>query len=215
MKNPRLFLPVIFAIIGILACKSYLVGDLLTQSGDVLFVDDFSDPGSGWARASSPSGVMDYDNNGYRIWVNTPNYDLWSTPGLDFSDVRIEVDAAKVGGPDENRFGLICRYRDGQNFYFLIVSSDGYYAIGKVQDGQRTLLGQEMMAYSAAIKTGMDINHLRADCFGAGLMLYVNGMLVAAVQGDDFTSGDVGLLVGTFDQPGADVLFDNFVVLKP
>jgi hypothetical protein len=27
--------------------------------------------------------------------------------------------------------------------------------------------------------------------------------------------GDVGLLAGTFAHPGVDVIFDNFVVMKP
>ena len=30
-------------------------------------------------------------------------------PGLKFTDVRIEVDALKVGGERDNRFGIICR----------------------------------------------------------------------------------------------------------
>jgi hypothetical protein len=29
------------------------------------------------------------------------------------------------------------------------------------------------------------------------------------------TSGDVGLMAGTFSNPGTDILFDNFVVRQP
>jgi len=35
------------------------------------------------------------------------------------------------------------------------------------------------------------------------------------VNDDDFTSGDVGILAGSFDKPGSDIYFDNFVVYKP
>jgi hypothetical protein len=35
------------------------------------------------------------------------------------------------------------------------------------------------------------------------------------VQDATLNAGDVGLLAGTFDQPGVDAIFDNFVALKP
>jgi len=34
-------------------------------------------------------------------------------------------------------------------------------------------------------------------------------------QDADLADGDVGLLAGTFAQPGTDAVFDNFVVIKP
>ena len=32
-------------------------------------------------------------------------------------------------GPDDNDFGIICRYIDDNQFYYAIISSDGYYGI--------------------------------------------------------------------------------------
>jgi len=210
----RLFLLLLFALTAS-ACQSYRIADLLTRSGDALFKDDFSDQASGWARAVNSSGAMDYFGGGFRIWVDTTDYDLWSTPGLNFRDVRIETDVYMIGGPVENRFGLLCRYRDARDYYFFIISSDGYYGIGKLRGGLRSLLGQAMMAYTPAITQGESLNHLRADCIGETLTLYVNGQPVGMAQDADFTDGDVGLIAGTFDQPGTDAVFDNFVVLKP
>jgi hypothetical protein len=215
MNLPRLFLLFLLVALATSACQSYRIADMLTKSGEALFKDDFSDPSSGWARATSTDGTTDYFGGGFRIWVNTTDYDLWSTPGLDFSNTRIETDVYLIGGPVENRFGLLCRYRDAQNFYFFIVSSDGYFGIGKLIGGVRSLLGQEMMAYNPAITQGVALNHLRADCIGETLTLYINGAPVGMVQDADLASGDVGLLAGTFDQPGADAVFDNFVVIKP
>jgi hypothetical protein len=124
------------------------------------------------------------------------------------------VDAGKLGGPDENRIGLICRYT-GTDYYFFIVTSDGFYGIGLFSGGQAALLGQSEMQASNNIKTGLAVNHIRADCLGNTLTFYINGLQVASVQDATLASGDVGLLAGTFSQPGADVIFDNFVVLKP
>ncbi len=215
MNRPRLFFLLLLFTLVASACHSYRIADLLTRSGDALFKDDFSDPASGWARAVNSSGAMDYFGGGFRIWVNTTDYDLWSTPGLNFRDVRIETDVYMIGGPVENRFGLLCRYRDARDYYFFIISSDGYYGIGKLRGGLRSLLGQAMMTYTPAITQGESLNHLRADCIGETLTLYINGQPVGMVQDADFADGDVGLLAGTFDQPGTDAVFDNFVVLKP
>ena len=126
----------------------------------------------------------------------------------------MEVDAGKLGGPDENRIGLICRFT-GNDYYFFMISSDGFYGIGIYKGGQATLLGQSEMQVNSNIKTGLAVNHLRADCAGDTLTFYVNGFQVTSVQDATLKSGDVGLLAGTFAQPGVDVIFDNFVALKP
>jgi hypothetical protein len=185
------------------------------QPSNVLFQDDFSDPSSGWDRVNEEQGITDYVDGAYRIFVNDRNTDVWSNPRLDFDDTQIEVETQKVGGDDNNDFGLICRYKDTNNFYFFVISSDGYYGIGKVLDGEQLLIGDESMPPSEDINQGNATNNLRADCVGNKLSIHVNGVLLAEHQDDSFTSGDVGLLAGSFDVPGTDIHFDNFVVRKP
>jgi len=184
------------------------------KSGDVLFYDGFTDLTSGWDRFTSAEGTMDYDSSGYRFLVNALQTNFWSTPGRSFKDVRLDVDVAKLSGPDENRIGLLCRFVEG-DYYFLMVSSDGYYTIGKFVAGTAIQLGQSEMQYSSAIHTGLAVNHLRADCVGSSLTFYVNGELVAQAQDTDLSEGDVGLLVGTFGEPGVDIIFDNYLVSQP
>ncbi len=157
---------------------------------------------------------MDYDSGGYRILVNALNTNFWATPRKNFADVRMEVDSGKLGGPDENRIGLVCRYAN-DNYYFFMITSDGFYGAGIFFNGQAILLGQKELQSNENIKTGLAVNHLRADCVGSTLTFYVNGFQVASAQNDALKSGDVGLLAGAFAQPGADIIFDNFVVLKP
>ena len=60
-----------------------------------------------------------------------------------------------------------------------------------------------------------ETNRLRVDCIGNRLSLYVNGEIVAEVTDGDLASGDVGLASGTYDDPGTDMRFDNFVVYRP
>jgi len=215
MKNKKLWFVLIVFTLSILACSSPIIANLITRSGDVLYKDDFSDPNSGWIRLLDQKGFMDYYSSGFRIWVNTPGYNYWSTPGHQFNDMRIDVDAARIGGPDENRFGVICRYKDVYNYYFFVISSDGYLGIGKVVNGLTSLLGQDMMIYSPSILPGLSPNHLQAICEGETLTLFINGQPAGMAIDSDLSSGDVGLLAGAFTQTGVDILFDSFVVTKP
>jgi hypothetical protein len=184
-------------------------------NGDILFQDDFSNSDTGWDQFSNENGSTDYEMDGYRIYVSTDSYDLWANPGENFSDVRIEVDAQKIGGPDDNDFGLICRSEDTFNFYYAVISSDGYYGIFRMMDDGAEQIQEEYMLESDSINQGGTSNHIRFDCVGDSLTLFVNGDKVNEVTDSGLTSGDVGLIAGTFDTPGTDILFDNYVVRNP
>jgi serine/threonine-protein kinase len=181
-----------------------------------LFQDDFSNVDvAEWGQDRDADGIADYEQGGYRIWVNKVDWIFWSTAGMIFNDVRIEVDATKLAGPDSNEFGIICRYVDTDNFYFLTATSDGYYSISKYLAGEYYALTDETFIATDYVNTGNASNHLRADCVGNTLSLYLNGQFIASATDSDFTSGDVGLMVGSYDVEGADVLFDDFYVYQP
>jgi hypothetical protein len=109
--------------------------------------------------------------------------------------------------------GLLCRYQGG-DYYFFVITNDGYYAIGKFLGGTTLLLGQSEMLASDLIQKD-DMNHLRADCIGDTLTFYVNFAQVATAVDGDLPDGDVGLLAGSFAEPGVDVMFDQFVAIQP
>lgn len=202
-------------IIFLTACQSSLIAELVTQSGQALFHDDFSNPANGWPQTVSTNGTLGYADDAYQMLVQSAGYDLRAVSGQTYGDVQIEVDATQQAGPVDNRFGLICRFQDMDNFYVFIISSDGYYTIGKIKNGAASLLGQEMMAYNAAIEQGSVPNRLRFDCIGNTLTGYVNGQTLAITNDADFSDGDAGLITGAFDEAGVDVSFDNFMVIKP
>ncbi len=185
------------------------------QSGDVLFQDAFEHPSSGWDRYQGTDYRADYIGGAYRIEVLLPNTDTWSTPDLSFGDAQIEVDARKVAGSDNNLFGVLCRYQDGSNFYFFLISSDGYAGIGIQQQGEARLLSSDTMLPHPAVATGGALNHLSALCLGPHLELAVNGQPVASVTTAELSGGDVGLIAGTYDEPGVVIEFDNFSVMQP
>jgi hypothetical protein len=183
------------------------------RSGDILYQEAFEDNTTGWHRVANDNGIMDYDQGGYRILVRQPRLNVWSTAEKNFGDVRVEADVIRLYGPDENRMGLMCRYQGG-DYYFFVITNDGYYAIGKFLGGMTLLLGQTEMLPSDVIQKG-GMNHLRADCIGNTLTFYVNFTQIVSVTDGDLASGDVGLLAGSFSEPGVDVMFDQFVVIQP
>ena len=201
-------------VIFLLATACTVIGSSTVPEG-VLLQDDFSDPSSGWDQVVSDEGVTDYQDGYYRITVNTPATDVWSNPGLNLTDIVIETDTRKLSGPDDNDFGVICRYVDVDNFYFFIISSDGYYGIGRVVNGEQMILGDNTMSPTKAINQGNAENHILASCVGVELSLTVNDQLLGTVQDSSLESGDTGLIAGTFEIPGTDVAFDNFVVRDP
>ncbi len=212
----------LFAILALLisnpACSfSSDLSDGGESSGRVYFQDDFSNEASGWSSVRTDAGITDYENGVYRIFVNQNNKDYFGTPGLSLqSDVRVEVDATKVAGSNNNDFGILCRYQDNNNLYQFVISSDGYVGIIKLVDGSMESISADTLIESSAINKGNVQNHIRADCIGNMLTLYVNGQQVSTAQDTTFKGGgDVGVFAGTYDTPGAEIHFDNFIVTAP
>ncbi len=181
----------------------------------MLFEDDFSKSGSGWNHYTSEIGSTDYDHEAYHIIVNKPLVDLFATPGISYKDVVIEVKAARQSGPVNNSYGVICRYKDEDNFYTALITSDGYAGIFNVSNGKHNLLGHKEMIPVPAILGGTNVNLVHLECIGNTLALAVNGSPVDAQQDSSFTDGDAGLIAGTFDEPGVHIVFDDFKVWQP
>lgn len=184
-----------------------------TQASTNLFFDDFSDPSSGWQTYEGDNGKMMYQSGSFQILVDIPNWLMISRPGRYAGTVSIKTEAYKSSGPDENIFGAVCRYVDEYNFYFLVISSDGYYGIVKLVNGETKIIGASAMSYSSYINQGRTSNSIQAVCAQNNLSLYANGTLLTTVQDDDFDYGEVGLLVGSYTQYGVNILFDNFSMI--
>jgi len=211
-RNVRFLLLVLLLLFG--ACSNGMEGAaeiaLPTQAWDaVLFQDDFSNPKSGWDRASQGGNSTDYADGKYRITLATPQQDIWANPYQYFDqDIIVEVDVWQNPSTAQAAYGIICGYSDVNNFYALTIGGGGYVEIFRYQQGKRLTL------FSAEDQAGIDPehNHLEVMCAANQLSLWVNGNIVAEVEVTEFTYGDVGLIVSGFDEAGIEIDFDNFVV---
>lgn len=212
----RGFLILLIWVLSILACSSLPSGVSETPVGSsVLFQDDFSTEGNDWFTLRDSDGITDYEQGGYRIMVDQSDMIFWSNPGVSLDNITLDVDATKIGGPEENEFGVICRYVDENNFYFFTITSDGFFSANKMLNGEYEFIGMDDFGTTDAVLSGNSLNHLTLECNGSNLKFWVNNTLLADVQDTVYTVGDVGLIAGTASEPGTDILFDNLVITKP
>lgn len=190
----------------------------VAQAGEagLLFVDDFSNPASGWYSNGGPDTSGSYWEGGYLLAQSPPSQVVWALPGRMVTDTVVQATATKLGGDDDNIFGLLCRVQGtGQtgDFYAFLISSDGYFGITKKSGDTLALIGQEMMLRHSAIRLGGEPNVITAVCAGNRLALYVNGEFVVETTDDQYASGQVGLLAGSLAaEGGTQILFDDFSV---
>ncbi len=205
-------LKILFLTVVVSACTTLTPK---VNPGEVLFQDDFSRPSSGWDRYEDETYKSDYEDEMYIINIQQQNTEAWALPGLSFEDVIINVESSKVAGPDDNVYGVICRYQDSENFTFFLISSDGYTGIGAYIDGEKELLSHPTLLPSDAVETDGGSNYLRAECVREQLRLMVNNQLVAQAVAQNVIMGDVGLIAGSYDKSGVKVRFDNFSTIQP
>lgn len=216
-QKPLIYVVLILAcglLLALSACEQVLF-EYELSSGEVLFQDDFSRHDGGWPSLVDSTGSSDYLGEAYRIQVLVPNAERYALPGLKLSNVRIQVESASIGGPVDNRFGIVCRYQDADNYYAFLISTDGYYGVLKMAAGQPELLGAEEMQRHTRLEPGKLTYFLEAECNQSTLILRIDGAEITRLEDDSLTKGDVGLFAGTFQEPGAEILFDNFKVLQP
>lgn len=188
-----------------------------SPAATLLYVDGFEDPSSGWDTFDDGETLAGYVDGEYRLAVYGKNTMSWGNPepGRRFSDVAVEVDARQVDGPLNNNYGLLVRYQEeDESFYWFQIGGDGLYSVYLKRAGEWTPLvdWQE----SNAIQQGLGAtNRLKADCSGSRCVFYVNGNHLVSVNDEALQAGNVGLGVGTFDEAGVIVHFDNLAVYVP
>jgi hypothetical protein len=188
---------------------------------DILFKDDFSQTTSGWDQYSDSLITTNYDDGQYLLALEETGKNIWALPGLDLTNLTLEVDTAYVAGPDNNEYGVICRYSSSgnrHNFYFFFISSDGYYAMGKIAKDRRTILNPANGDFQLSESILLDksaVNRLSATCSGERMSFSINGVLAGEFTDAELTRGDFGLIIGTYDEGGVQIRFDNLTVRRP
>ncbi len=202
---------IIVLALAALACAVPSVDSILNPMPK----DDFSSDSSGWGTGTDSSSSVEYANGGLQMIVYTPFFVTWSTQSLEsFENVHIEASVKNESTDPEALYGIVCNEQGStQSFYYVGVSSDGYYAFIKSAVAQDDVFLKEGTSDLISISSGSV--RLGLDCGGGSLTLYVNGQKVDSVSDSTYTSGVIGLFAASDDEnSGANVTFDDFVVTK-
>ena len=179
--------------------------------GDLLLIDDFSDPAaSEFTTPASEIRRRYFEDGEYHILVKKAAWVSWGDTDTEFSDFSLEVEAHLVDGAGEGQYGLIFREEDGDNFYMFNISHNGMYKLRKQVDDE----WQNIIEWteSSHVRTGTSTNHLRVVCRGSEITMYVNGHYLDTVTDHSFSAGKLGVFAGTFNEPNFHVAFDNLIV---
>lgn len=185
------------------------------SSGDILLEDDFSDDTTGWEIVNNVYELKGYSSEGYLISINNNNGRSISTSGLQFGDIKMEVQTHKLTGSNDSYLGLVCRYQDNQNYYRFFITPDGYTGIVKVVNGLSTTLPGGKMSYDHAVIQDDGTNLLEVSCIGNQLTLSVNGKLAVSTTDDQLEQGDAGVFAETGQNGAGSFIFNQFIVTKP
>jgi len=200
--------------------KLKLTGDaVLTPIGAAIpgsefFHDDFSDQCSGWEISESSSSAYGYRDEAFFFELRDPDQIALSIPGLNLSDVVIDVNTVQTASAGDNSWGVLCRYLDFDNYYGFEISDYQYFTIYAFLDGDFVSLVDWSELGSIASGDGAS-NRLSASCVGDRLSLSLNGQEIASVRDSRLTAGDIGLTASTYDGTGAAVQFDDLRVQTP
>jgi hypothetical protein len=162
---------------------------LTKQTGDlpVKTISWLSDGNNFFQFYTNDTGKLDSSFWGYSTNKNTSTPETYS------------VELKKIAGYNNASYGMIFCTSDGGYFYYVLISTTGYYLIGKhVPQGHTTI---KEWAKSSALRTGYCVsNVIKAVKSESGYGIYLNNILVYNLA--DLDPDINGSEVGCYTQPG-------------
>jgi hypothetical protein len=215
----RISLVVTALSVAALACQALNLSGAPTSAspqGEVILRDDFSSPQ--WGTGTDADSAVEYVNGALNFNVFTEDFFVWSTPDTEtYKDIHMEVKAINNNSDSTTAFGFICN-KSGGDFYYLVMTPAGEYAIAKAKSGEMDLFltNNDKWASSEWITVNAASYRLGADCGKGRLALYVDGREIASVRDSSYLEGQVALVVWSGSEPGMvnNISFDDFLMSK-
>lgn len=174
-----------------------------------LLADQFSDSTSGWETGAGDISSIDYVSGEYVIRVIETGWFVWGNPAKNtYSNISVQVNARYTNGNyTDILFGAMCNFQDNQHYYYMGITTDGYYGIGKRNGDEDILLsGDGSLTFSNQLAQGNSWFRLNADCAGDGtLSLYADGILLESVTDTSYPSGNIGLFNNVYAPASGDI----------
>ena len=188
------------------------------QGGEaaVLYEDNFTNPGTNWPEKKFDNYFIGYhEPEYYHIEVTSPNYKttVFEPDKQSFGDFTVELQAfiasAKTSPDGDFRYGLAFR-RSGDQYYAFTISprAKKWYVLKSSPSGLTTLTEGTIEGLHDA-----DVDDtLRVDAQGPNFLFHVNDQLVGQFTDPDYSSGEIGFYVESFDSPATHIHFDQLTI---
>ena len=181
---------VLVTLLAIVCAVSVPAGAL---GGETIYLTKFLDPEQDAADWGFPSGETEVTEDGYTAAFTSgaltvtldDTTNVWFYPDdLDLpADQAVEARIASSSGDESALFGVGCRADLPDVGYVFLVGTDGYYAIGRYDDGEgKNIVNTKGTKRTDAVDPDGD-NIVRGECTGkkkVTLTLYVNDEKVAS-----------------------------------
>ncbi len=193
------------------ACDQNANLPLVITSGSActpLYVDDFSDPNSGWYIADGADTAYDYLAGQYEIFVKNPSWVAAVTPGALASDFSAQVTARRLAG-NSGGYGLEFAINENwDSFYLFLIYADNY-SVWRYQSGNYNEI--KAWTYSSYLNTGTGWNKLKVVRNGSAINVFINDQRVGDFIDNNLTGpGRFGLMAQSPDNSSIKVRFDDF-----
>jgi hypothetical protein len=158
----------------------------------------------GAARFSIEGGMLEGYVAADRGYVMSRNH-------VEHTDVIVNATVRQTQGLLGNGFGVVCRADEQGNGYYFLLSSEGQFTISAATSARDDLFELIPWQHHSIIKQNTQPNDIRAVCAGNYLAMFINDVFVAEAFDDEFTSGELGVVIGAVGQPAA-ARFDNILL---
>jgi hypothetical protein len=185
-----------------------------TSPVGILLQEDFNstDPYAPWMKRKGENWATGIAKRMYFMSVLEPKVEITSArTWLKLDEVRIEADIIHNNG--NGYYGFHCRETPAGTYFTIFITTDGYYGFGENRNDELTILKTGRLPELDPPIDPKGENHLRADCRGNALTLYVNGVAIDRTTIQALNIGYVGMMVGTrLEDNQITVYYDNLVI---
>ncbi len=184
-----------------------------TNVGEVLFSDNFSEPGS-WTLGQTSGGNVNLGINELTIAIAEPEsyaFSIRQEPILD--NFYLEVTTSTTLCRDEDQYGILLRMSSPADFYRYAISCDGRVRLDRIVQGSAT--SPQPWINSGSIPPGAPItSRLGVWMRGNEMHFFINDQHQFSVSDPLLQSGNLGLFARSMGENAVTVNFSNLVVRK-
>jgi len=183
----------------------------IQEQGEILFIDDFSNPEL-WSLGHTSSGNISLGVNELTIAIAEPGaYDFSIRREPLLGDFHVEITASATLCQGEDQYGLLLRMNSPGNFYRYGLSCDGRVRLDKVIEGTATSpqpwIQNNSLPPGAALPASMGV-HLLGD----EMHFYINNQYQFTVNDPSLQIGNIGVFARSQGENAVTVNFSDLVV---